>query len=37
MSVPEQENVPLLLVTSGTKNAGDITYESLVAEAVDCV
>ena len=35
--VPEQENVPLLLDTSSKKNTGDITYESLVAEAVDCV
>lgn len=30
------DNVPLLAVPSG-KNDGDITYERLVAEAVDCV
>ena len=34
--LPEQENVPLLPVTSSKKSA-DITYESLLAEAVDCV
>ena len=35
---PKQENAPLLLVASScsTKNA-DITYESLVAEAADCI
>ena len=34
--LPEHENVPFLPVTSCKKSA-DITYESLVAEAVDCV
>ena len=35
---PEQKNAPLLLVASScsTKNA-DITYESLLAEAADCI
>lgn len=38
-AAPEQENAPLLLVASGcsAKTAQDITYESLVAEAADCV
>ena len=34
--LPEQENLPFLPVTSCKKRA-DITYESLMAEAVDCV
>lgn len=34
--LPEQENVPLLPVTSSKKSA-DITYESLVAGALDCL
>ena len=36
-AVSEQENVPLLVETASKKNASDITYESLVAETVDCV
>ena len=34
--LPEQENVPLLPVTSSKKSA-DIMYKSVMAKAVDCV